>query len=77
MKKLISALGMLIVSVLTAATLLAQDTTPRGPSQWTGRNWLGFCIYIGIFILAIIGIYRLAMSGEGEEGSEKSEIQKP
>ncbi len=72
MKNIISLLAAAGWYVAIASTVLGQDTTPRGPSEWTGRNWLGFCIQISVFILAIIGIYRLAMSGEGEV-DEKSE----
>ncbi|MFH1038079.1 MAG: hypothetical protein V1789_05355 [PVC group bacterium] len=70
MKKAISMLASVSLGVLFPFALAAQDTSPRGPSQWTARNWLGFCIQIGVFILAVIGIYRLARSGEGEGKGE-------
>ena len=70
MKKIISLLVAAGWYVAIASAALGQDTTPRGPSEWTGRNWLGFCIQISVFILAIIGIYRLAMSGGGEVNDE-------
>jgi len=70
MKKIISLLVAAGWYLAIVFTVLGQDTTPRGPSEWTGRNWLGFCILISAFILAIIGIYRLAMSGEGEREGE-------
>ncbi len=76
MKKAISALTAAGIGILSAFTLAAQDTTPRGPSQWSARNWLGFCIQIGVFLLAVIGIYRLARSGEGEgEGKGRDDSQ--
>ena len=58
---------------LSTGAVLAQDTTPRGPAQWTAGNWLGFCIQIGLFVLVVFGIYRLALGGGGEDGDIKSE----
>lgn len=49
---------------LTACMVYTQDTTPKGPAQWTPRNWLGFCIQIGLFVLVIIGIYKLAIPAQ-------------
>jgi len=40
---------------------------PRGPSEWSSRNWLGFFIYLVVFILAVVGIYKLATGGETDE----------
>ena len=73
MRKLLLAIGSAIWYTAVTAAAIAQDTTPRGPSEWIFRNWLGFCLYIGIFILAIIGIYKLAMSGDGEREDDRDE----
>ena len=51
-----------------AASAGAQNISPRGWSQWTTRNWVGFTLQILVFILAIFGIYKLSLSGEEEEG---------
>ncbi len=68
MKKMLSAIAALTGYAVIISTVFTQDTTPRGPAHWTATNWLGFCISIGLFILAIFGIYRLAIGGRGEEG---------
>lgn len=77
MKKLISALATTLIWCYFASLLWSQDTTPRGPSEWTPRNWLGFFIQIGLFILAIIGIYKLAdcreATEEGRGGDKEGE----
>ncbi|MDP8215370.1 MAG: hypothetical protein RAO92_03485 [Candidatus Euphemobacter frigidus] len=73
MKKLLSVIGSAVWYAAATAAAAAQDTTPRGPAEWTFRNWLGFCLQIGIFILAIIGIYKLAMSGGGERENDRDE----
>lgn len=77
MKNILSAITALSGYALIISTGLAQDTTPRGPAHWTATNWLGFCIQIGLFILAIFGIYRLAVGGKGDDGDVKSETRKP
>jgi len=77
MKNILSAIAALTGYAVIISTVFTQDTTPRGPAHWTATNWLGFCISIGLFILAIFGIYRLAISGSGEEGSLKSEQSEP
>jgi len=75
-KKLVVALTTAGIFLSRAAFLAAQDTTPRGPAEWTGRNWLGFSLQIILFILAVIGIYKLADPGaevEEETDGEQSE----
>lgn len=66
MKKILTIITGFSWYWLSSVAVFAQDTTPRGPAQWTPRNWLGFCIQIGLFILVIIGIYKLALGGEEE-----------
>ena len=73
MKIILSVVATLIGYAVIISTVFAQDTTPRGPAQWTAGNWLGFCIQIGVFALAILGIYKLALGGEGERKDLKSE----
>lgn len=48
----------------TAAAAMAQSTDPVGPSGWTTRNWIGFSVQIAVFILAVIGICKLASFGD-------------
>ena len=76
-KKVLAFLAASGVSLLPAAFLAAQDTTPRGPAEWTGRNWLGFSIQIIVFILAVVGIYKLADPGEEEEAGEEGDGDNP
>jgi hypothetical protein len=46
--------------MFAAASCFAQSTDPVGPSGWTTRNWIGFALQITLFVLALIGIYKLA-----------------
>jgi hypothetical protein len=55
---------LLIVIAAIAIPCLAQPTEPVGPAWWTMRNWIGFFIQIAVFILAVIGICKLAKTGE-------------
>ena len=71
-KKLVFALAPAWALLYPRALVFAQDTTPRGPSEWTTKNWVGFFLYIGLFVLAVIGIYKLAGVDEISE-SETSE----
>lgn len=74
MKKIISTAGAIGAWFYLTYSLRAQDTMPRGPSEWTPRNWLGFFIYIAVFILVVIGIYKLATGVETtEEGRGEEE----
>lgn len=55
---------LLIIAVAIAVPCLAQPTEPIGPAGWTMRNWIGFSVQITVFILAVIGICKLAKWGE-------------
>jgi hypothetical protein len=55
---------LLIFAAAIAIPCLAQPTEPIGPAGWTMRNWIGFCVQITVFVLAVIGICKLAKSGE-------------
>lgn len=55
-----------ILAILITPPTLAQSTEPVGPSGWTARNWVGFFLVIIVFILAVIGINKLATWGEDE-----------
>jgi hypothetical protein len=55
---------LLIVAAAIAIPCLAQSTEPVGPTGWTVRNWIGFSVQITVFILAIMGICKLAKWGE-------------
>ena len=71
MKKIGVSLTGALFAFAFCAPLFAQDTAPRGWSQWTARNWIGFFIYLGLFVLAVIGIYKLA--GVDEIPEEETE----
>lgn len=55
---------LLIFAAAIAIPCLAQSTDPVGPAGWTMRNWIGFCIQITVFILAVIGVCKLAKLGK-------------
>lgn len=55
-RKLLSAL---LLSA-PASVCQAQSTDPVGPAGWTTRNWIGLCVQITLFVLALWGICRLA-----------------
>ncbi len=74
MKNLLTIISGLTWYWLSPYAVVAQDTTPRGPAQWTATNWLGFCIQIVLFILVIIGIYKLALGGKGKSEDTISDI---
>jgi len=73
MKKVIAAITTLVWYAVIISPGFAQDTTPRGPAQWTAGNWLGFCIQIGLFFLAIFLIYKLALGGECDKLESEAE----
>ena len=55
-----------------AGWLAAGSTEPVGPSGWPAKSWIGLLVYLGLFLLALWGISRLAStspSGE-DEGSD-------
>ena len=55
---------LLVLAAAIAIPCLAQPTEPVGPAVWTMRNWIGFSVQITVFILAVIGICKLAKWGE-------------
>ena len=75
MKKIGATLIAACSALYPRALLFAQDTAPRGWSQWTARNWIGFFIYIGLFVLAVIGIYKLAGVDEITEDETKRKLR--
>ena len=47
------------------AGVLAEDSMePVGPSGWTTRNWVGFAVYVGVFLLILVGLGYLANLAE-------------
>jgi hypothetical protein len=54
-----------VIAAMSALTCMAQSTEPVGPSGWTARNWVGFCVQMALFVLALIGI--CALAGRGRE----------
>ncbi len=47
-----------------------QDISPRGPSEWTATNWLGFALQVGIFLLAVAAIFWANGKDEPGEGGK-------
>lgn len=53
----------LLCALIAAAPALcgaAPSSDPVGPSGWTARNWIGLCVQVSLFVLALIGLCRLA-----------------
>ncbi len=49
------------------AALLQAGTEPRGPLDWTLRNWLGLLCQVVAFVLLVSLIFWLANIGAEEE----------
>lgn len=43
------------------------NTDPVGPSGWGLRSWIGFFLYIFIFVGAVALIFWIAKGAEGED----------
>lgn len=62
--------------LISAAGFLAipgawgQDISPRGPSEWTATNWLGFALQVGLFLLAVFAVYLAAGNDAPGEGKK-------
>ena len=50
----------LALAAAQSVTCIAGPTDPVGPSGWTTRNWVGLAIQIGLFLLALWAVTRLA-----------------
>lgn len=66
-KKILLSMFLVGSGILAGAAPAADADRITG--GWTGRNLLGFLIPVGLFILAAVGIWRLA-DGGGGEGNE-------
>lgn len=53
----------ILIAAAPAACSAAQSAEPAGPSEWTARNWIGLFVQVSLFILALIGLCRLAGGG--------------
>jgi hypothetical protein len=71
MRTLLRAAAIVLLGGAAACGSDADPTVPRGPSEWTARNWMGLCIQIGLFVLAIWGIWKLVEDPKGK-GSDQS-----
>ena len=51
-----------------AAALLFQDdrTAPVGPAGWTAKNWIGFVLYIAVFLAVVAFIFYIGRDEEDE-----------
>lgn len=56
-----------------AAGLPPARAEALGPAEWPLRAWVGFFLYILVFLLVVIGLYRMAVSDlpSEEEGGRK------
>ncbi len=55
-------------SVLAGLLAVGADAPFRaesvGPGGWTPRNWIGFFLYLFVFLLVVIGLYRMALADD-------------
>lgn len=61
----------LLTALLTSTPVLAlQDeaskTLPRGPSDWTAKNWIGFVLYLVVFLAVVAFIFYIGRDEEDE-----------
>jgi len=68
--KPVKALLILAAGFLAATGAWGQDISPRGPSEWTATNWLGFALQVGLFLLAVFAVYLAAGKDEPGEGEK-------
>lgn len=59
---------------LAALALLFQDdrTAPVGPAGWTAKNWVGFVLYIAVFLAVVAFIFYIGRDEEDEVEPEKT-----
>ncbi|HPJ71938.1 MAG TPA: hypothetical protein PK636_04580 [bacterium] len=58
-----------------AGMVFGQDHAPVGPGGWTARNWLGFFLQIGLFLLGAVLVFWVsgAFSRDRAEGEGREE----
>ncbi len=63
---------MWFTSLLANLALLMQDDrhAPVGPSGWSTKNWIGFVLYIVVFLAVVAFIFYI---GRDEEDEAKAE----
>ena len=57
--------GSLLAGLLTVGADAPLRAESVGPGGWTPRNWIGFFLYLFVFLLAVIGLYRMAVADDG------------
>ena len=66
---------MLFTTLLANLALLMQDDrhAPVGPSGWSAKNWIGFVLYIAVFLAVVAFIFYIGRDEEEDvkEGSGK------
>lgn len=50
----------------------AEKTAPRGPAHWTTKNWIGFVLYILVFLAVVAFIFYIGRDEE-EDAPEAGE----
>ena len=60
--------------LISNVALLAQDDkfAPVGPGGWTAKNWIGFVLYIVVFLAVVAFIFYIGRDEEDEPESEKT-----
>mgnify|MGYP001585888689 CR=1 FL=1 len=57
-----------LTSALLLSLALQDGTKPVAPSGWTARNWIGFFLYIVVFLLLVAFIFYVGRDEDKEEG---------
>ena len=52
------------------------DPVPFGPATWELRQWLGLSIYVLLFLVFVVVVYRLAKPQVESETAEEPRQQK-
>ena len=57
-------------SLMTAVLAIQDETLPRGPSDWSVKNWVGFILYIAVFLAVVAFIFYIGRDEEEEAEGE-------
>ena len=63
---------MSLSALIANIALLAQDDkfAPKGPADWSAKNWVGFVLYIAVFLAVVAFIFYIGRDEE-EEAEKK------
>lgn len=63
---------MSLSTLVASIALLAQDDkfAPKGPGDWSAKNWIGFVLYIAVFLAVVAFIFYIGRDEE-EDAEQK------